>query len=80
MNCTTGTIGDSRDFEQGGYEAETELEAVVAQADFEAAYSAGVRTYLGKTAVVDGRTFRVVQLRFRAPVYVVELGAVERGA
>lgn len=78
--CTLGTVNDSRGFESGGYEAETELEAVVLAETFEAAYAAGTRTYLGKTAVANGRTYRVVNIRHRAPLYVIELGSDERGA
>ena len=78
--CTLGTVNDSRGFESGGYEAETELEAVVLAETFEAVYTSGIRTYLGKTAVSDGRTYRIVNIRHRDPLYVIELGSSERGA
>ena len=80
ISVVGGDRSDARGYESGGYEADVTFEVVAAKAEFEAAYTAATRTYLGKTATLSGRTYRVQSIRFRSPVYIIALGSNERGA
>lgn len=80
VSVTVGTRSDRRDFESGGYESDVEVEVTAAKAEFESAYASATRTYLGKTATLDGRTFRVESIQYRDPLYVISMISSDRGA
>lgn len=80
ISVTSGTRTDGRGFESGGYEAEVEIEVTAAKAAFEAAYTGATRTYLGKTATLGGRSFRIENINYRDPLYVIRMISTERGA
>lgn len=80
ISCVLNEVTDSRGFEQGGYEAEVELEAVAELAEFQAAYVSSPPTYRGKTATARGRTFRIDTLRTGQGFVTLRLISTERGA
>lgn len=80
ISVVGGERNDTRGYESGGYEAEITFEVVADKAEFESAYTAATRSYLGKTATLSGRTYRIQGIRFRSPAYIVTLGSADRGA
>lgn len=58
-----GEIRAGRSYETGGFEKEEAMDVVARTSAFVAVYSADPNTYLGKTAVVNSRAWRVDEIR-----------------
>lgn len=69
----------SREFEDGGFDRSQSLDAVVAIADWQAAYASADSVYLGKTATARGLTWRVDSIRSGQSFVTVRLSSPRKG-
>lgn len=79
VSAVLAEVSNGREYDDGFDRSQT-LDAVVAIADWDAAYTAAAATYLGKTATARGLTFRVAAIRKGQGFVTVSLKENSKGA
>lgn len=80
VSCVLNEVAMSRDYESGGFERTDTLDAVVALADWNAAYPLAQNEYFNKPAVARGITFRTGEIRKGQSFVIIRLQSVRKGS
>lgn len=79
VSAVLAEVSHGREYDDG-FDRGLMLDAVVAIADWSAAYTAAASSYLGKTATARGLTFRVAGIRKGQSFVTVSLKETSKGA
>jgi hypothetical protein len=62
VSVVLSEVSDSQTYEDTGFMPVASFQAVIDSVEFSAAYTASIRTYIGKIATCRSRQFRIVEI------------------
>lgn len=80
ISCVMNEVVTNRDYDSGGYDAETTFSAVTSIYEFESSYSDPTSNYQGKIANARGEQFRIETIEKGQSFVTIRMISIERGS